>query len=332
MNNVLVSVLMPVYNAERYLEEAIDSILNQTYTNFEFIIINDGSVDRSKEIILSYNDSRIAYYENERNLKLVESLNRGFLLCRGKYIARMDADDISFPDRIEKQVAFMEAHPEVGLLGTAGHSIGFKGGDFYYESEDQMIRFKLLHECHLLHPAVMIRTKVIRDHNLRMTILHGEDYDFFIQMAEHSKLANLKEVLLYYRQVEQSMSKSNQKITYDHSNLIKLGLFNKLDSSLTTEDVELFVEFAYQNYTFVALHLYRIEAIIKKMLEGNSKHNLYQQQAFIDYLTELWFAFLNQPPVSWTKFKKVLHSDINRFRKKDPAYKLKVFTKMALHL
>src|SRR4051812_14853437 len=229
MNNVLVSVLMPVYNAEPYIKQAIDSILNQTFTNFEFIIINDGSSDASKDIILSYKDPRIAYLENEKNLKLIETLNKGFILCKGKYIVRMDADDISFPERIAKQVAFMEAHPEVGIAGTAAENFGFKEGKFYYETDDQLIRYKFLHECHLLHPSAIIRTKVLRDHNLTMTILHGEDYDFFLRIAEHSKLANLKEVLLHYRQLENSMSKGNREITERHSNEIKLRLFQKLD-------------------------------------------------------------------------------------------------------
>ena len=108
MSKPLVSVLMAVYNGEKYLLEAIESILNQTYTNFEFLIINDGSTDSTEEIILSYSDQRIRYIKNEQNLKLIASLNKGLDLAKGKYIARMDADDISLPDRLEKQVNFLE--------------------------------------------------------------------------------------------------------------------------------------------------------------------------------------------------------------------------------
>src|SRR3990170_6306785 len=104
--NPEITVLMSVYNGERFLREAIESILNQTYRDFEFLIINDGSTDSSREIILSYNDPRIRLIDNELNIGLTRSLNKGLRLARGKYIARQDADDISFRKRLEKQVAF----------------------------------------------------------------------------------------------------------------------------------------------------------------------------------------------------------------------------------
>ena len=109
---------MPVYNGERYLREAIDSILNQTFKDFEFLIINDGSTDLSVEIIESYADKRISLAHNGQNLGLITTLNRGFDLACGEYIARMDCDDISLPDRLEKQVVFMDNHPEIGICGS----------------------------------------------------------------------------------------------------------------------------------------------------------------------------------------------------------------------
>ena len=118
MTSATVTVLMPVYNGEMYLREAIDSILHQTFTDFEFLIINDGSTDNSETIILSYDDSRIRYEKNDSNLKLIATLNKGIELAKGKYIVRMDADDISIPDRIEKQVAFLEKNPDVGICGS----------------------------------------------------------------------------------------------------------------------------------------------------------------------------------------------------------------------
>src|SRR5688500_8514963 len=108
----LVSVLMPVYNAEAYVSEAIQSILQQTYKNFEFLIINDGSTDNSEKLINTFSDSRIRYIRNSENIKLVATLNKGIDLSVGKYLVRMDADDISLPERLQKQVDFMETHPE----------------------------------------------------------------------------------------------------------------------------------------------------------------------------------------------------------------------------
>lgn len=109
---------MPAYNAEKYLREAIDSILAQTFTDFELIIINDGSTDFTKDIILSYTDQRIRYIENEQNSGICVTLNKGLDAARGRYIARMDSDDISLPRRLEVQVQYMDSHPEIGVAGT----------------------------------------------------------------------------------------------------------------------------------------------------------------------------------------------------------------------
>src|SRR5258707_849690 len=113
-----VSVVMSVYNGEKYLGEAVDSILAQTFTDFEFIIIDDGSEDRSPELIEAYVDSRISFLRNEKNVGLTRSLNKGLQVASGEYIARMDCDDVSLPDRFAKQVAFMDANSGVGACGT----------------------------------------------------------------------------------------------------------------------------------------------------------------------------------------------------------------------
>ena len=117
-SNPKVTVLMSVYNGKRYLREAIDSILDQTFRDFEFLIINDGSTDSSSDIIRSYDDSRIRLIENEKNIGLTRSLNKGLKLARGEYIARMDADDRSMPERLEKEILFLDKNKNVGLVGT----------------------------------------------------------------------------------------------------------------------------------------------------------------------------------------------------------------------
>ena len=115
---------MPAYNAEKYINEAIDSILAQTFTDFEFIIIDDGSTDSTCAIVESYSDSRIRFFKNEHNLGVAATLNRGLDLARGEYIARMDADDISLPTRFEKQAAYMDSHPDVVVCGTGVECFG----------------------------------------------------------------------------------------------------------------------------------------------------------------------------------------------------------------
>ena len=133
MTKPMVSVVMPVYNGSKYLKEAIDSILNQTFTNFELIIINDGSTDNSEDIIFSYQDRRIYYLKNEHNKGICITLNRGLDNARGKYIARMDCDDISMPQRLAKQVNYLERHRDVGALGTDIITFGKGHTDQYFD-------------------------------------------------------------------------------------------------------------------------------------------------------------------------------------------------------
>jgi len=118
MDRPKISVIMSVYNGEKYLREAIESILNQTFRDFEFIIINDGSTDKTSEILSSYNDPRIVIINNKRNIGLTKSLNKGLKMVKGEYIARQDADDVSLPERLERMVNFLDMNRDVGLLGS----------------------------------------------------------------------------------------------------------------------------------------------------------------------------------------------------------------------
>lgn len=314
----LVSVLMPVYNAGKYLSQAIESILGQTFQDFEFIIIDDGSTDDSKAIVKSYQDSRIVFVANEYNKKLVETLNSGFDLCQGKYIVRMDADDISMPQRIEKQVAFMEAHPEVGICGTGMHIIGdqHRKATYLYQPDDTHIRFRMLCECHMLHPSVIIRTAVIREHGIKMTILHGEDYDFFMKIGAVSKMANLAEPLLEYRQLDNSMSRSNAEITERNSNKIKIGLFHSITSEVAMTEVLLFQEAAYQMYkTATAEKIETLETLFHKLLMGNIQLYCPDSKGFARLISEAWYAYLyNSVSISpYFRLKKMLTSPLVQF-------------------
>ena len=155
-----ISIIMPAYNAEKYIREAIESILNQTYTDFEFIIINDGSTDKTKEIIKSYSDPRIVYMENEENSGIVVTLNKGLKCAQGEYIARMDSDDISLPDRFEKQIAYMDKHKDVGVLGTSIiiFGEGIKEQIYQFDSKYKKAKADLFFNSSLAHPTVMIQS------------------------------------------------------------------------------------------------------------------------------------------------------------------------------
>ena len=208
---MLISVVLPAYNAELYLKEAIDSVLAQTFTDFELIILNDGSTDQTESIILSYDDPRIVYVKNEQNLGLIGTLNKGMALAKGKYIARMDADDICFPERFAKQVEFLEKNQEYVICGTSAYRFYdhiSDGKAFNVPLSDESIRIRLFFNSGFIHPSVMFRTSVVRDYHLGFSedYKYAEDYFFWMDLLKYGKGFNFKEKLLYYRVVATSQT------------------------------------------------------------------------------------------------------------------------------
>lgn len=196
-----ITVLMPVYNASEYIRETIDSVLSQTFKDFEFLIINDGSTDNSEEIIKSYSDSRIRLVNNEKNMRLIATLNKGIELAKGKYIARMDADDICLPTRLEKQYKVMEEDPAIALCGTGIKMMGKKFFQPIVLSNPKTIRNVMRAFNVFFHPTVMFRKSVLIENGYRYNpdYIHAEDYQLFQLMSEKHKLINIDEALLLYR-------------------------------------------------------------------------------------------------------------------------------------
>lgn len=224
-----VTVLMPVYNGEKYLREAIESILKQTFKDFEFLIINDGSTDKTSEIINSFSDPRIILAPNEKNQGLIFSLNKGLDLAQGEYIARMDADDISLPERLEKQINFMDANPEVVVGGTWVKNIGHKNFIGKYYTEHNQIKANLLFNSSLAHPTVMIRN-IFKNHNLFYDekYKHAEDFDLWTRAADLTKFTNLPLVLLSLRRHDENISQTQNQAQKDNSDIIRLRQLKKI--------------------------------------------------------------------------------------------------------
>jgi len=197
---------MPCYNAERFLKNAIESMLDQTFTDFEFIIIDDCSTDRSAAIVREYQkkDRRIQYHKNASNSGVAASLNAGIGMARGEYIARMDADDISLPERLERQVNHMKKNPSCVACGTDIILIDEKGGrigsrEYHYTSET--IKKNIHRASCFAHPTVMLRRKTLTENNIFYStgLRWVEDYDLWFRLSRYGQFANLKEYLLYYR-------------------------------------------------------------------------------------------------------------------------------------
>ena len=213
-NRPKVSILMPVYNVDIYLAEAINSILQQTVTDFELLIINDGSTDSTREVVLKFTDPRIRFIENEHNIGLANTLNKGIGLAKGEYIARMDGDDISLPHRLEKQVAVLDQHPDIDVCGAGYRFFDAKNATVINPEQHEAIKAGLLFGCCVTIP--LYRKKSLLEAHLQyeQEFFPAEDYRFWTQCVMKLTLYNIPETLFLYRmhatQVSEIMTNQSQ--------------------------------------------------------------------------------------------------------------------------
>ncbi|MDR0832716.1 MAG: glycosyltransferase [Candidatus Symbiothrix sp.] len=237
-----ISVVIPVYNGENYLAEAIDSILGQSFTDFELIVINDGSTDATVAILENYKDPRLKVVHNDGNKGIVYSLNKGLDLCQGKYIARMDADDIALPQRFQVQYDFMEANPDVGICGSAIQTFSDVAATrtcLKYPVSDLGVRAMSFLRSPFAHPTVILRKAVLDKVHLRYPIdFKVEDYAFWVEILKYTKGHNIPKVLLHYRVVNKSLTTNlfcNQSIFYQDTVIIQRNLFTQYDFVVDAE-------------------------------------------------------------------------------------------------
>lgn len=200
--NPLVSILMPVYKTASYLREAVDSMLAQTFTDFELIVLNDCSPDNAEAILDTYDDPRIVRYKGEKNVGLSNVLNVGLEMARGKYVARMDSDDISLPERLQIQVDFLESHPDIDLVSVGMKLFGAKEETWVRERDPEKVKINALFHSPVLHASSMWRRDSFEKFGLRFRqeMVPSEDYDLWTRaLLKGLKLVNLPEVLYEYR-------------------------------------------------------------------------------------------------------------------------------------
>lgn len=200
--NPLVSIQMPVYKTAFYLREAVDSMLAQTFTDFELIVLNDCSPDNAEAILDTYDDPRIVRYKGEKNVGLSNVLNVGLEMARGKYVARMDSDDISLPERLQIQVDFLESHPDIDLVSVGMKLFGAKEETWVRERDPEKVKINALFHSPVLHASSMWRRDSFEKFGLRFRqeMVPSEDYDLWTRaLLKGLKLVNLPEVLYEYR-------------------------------------------------------------------------------------------------------------------------------------
>lgn len=312
------------------MEETIQSVLGQSYTDFELLIVDDGSTDNSPAIIRSFHDPRIRVLENPERLKLSGALNRGFNEACGEYIARMDADDIALPLRLQKQVDFMDNNPEIGLCGTAIEIFGKDERtriDTYPPGTEEIKAYALF-DCPFCHPAVMLRRELFADHMLRYdgSYYPTEDYELWARATTLFPTANLDEVLLRYRVHGGSMTGSDWSQMDKQAARIIRAQLDKLGIQCTEEDLQLHRNIGRGRSCQVhhVGELDKAEIWLQNLIVVNQKSKKYERYALAETISLIWYRLcLNNTFLGMKVFSKYTSSSL---AKEDGMRKKRMFT------
>lgn len=331
---IAVSVIMAAYNAEAHIKASIESILNQTFKDFELIIIDDCSTDNTYQIITSYQDKRIRLYRNEVNVGLTVNLNKGIDLSNGKYIARMDSDDISLPSRFQLQYRFMEEHPDVGVCGTWLEVFGDYSAIVKYKTTHREIALQFLYECHIVHPTVIMRKEVMIKNNILYNpqFVTAQDYDLFIRMSRVTKLANIPEALVHYRVHSESISTKKRELQLQNRNKIIANQFLQMGVTVTDKELDRFILFCNSKFDFDFESICRIEELLLRMIKANEKSRYLDDASLKEFLCDKWFHTCYNSAYLGIKFyRKYFSSELSNYQPTDLLTRAKFLIKSLLH-
>lgn len=236
MNYPRVTVILPAYNAEAYILESVNSVLSQTYSDFILMVIDDGSIDKTFNILSEIRDKRLLLLKNDKNMGLVNTLNRGLRESQSEYIARMDADDISCPTRLEKQLDFLDKNKDYGLCGTWGKSFDGDKAEIMPPTDNSKIKIEMLFANCFIHSSVMMRSKILRLHGLQYSQVAAEDYDLWLKLCAVTKVKNLDEILVYYRVHSEQITQSSVGSVEKSAKLLREKYLSRLLSRATDKD------------------------------------------------------------------------------------------------
>jgi glycosyltransferase involved in cell wall biosynthesis len=283
------TVIMPVRNGEKYLRPAIDSLLGQTFPDFELLILDDGSTDGSAGIVESYTDSRIRLVRKEGGPGLAATLNLGLDLSRGEYIARMDCDDISLPNRLAAQVDFLERHPGIGICGCWVKCIGEgKRKVWRYPSDPETARCLLLFRTPLAHPTVVMRRDLLERSGLRYdpALRRAQDFDLWARASRCFGISNVPRVLFLYRLHCQQVGALYAEEQRFFSNHVWRAQLEKLDIQPTADELLLHGG----QFSRSRENVERYLEWLSRIQDANRKTGLYPEPVLSRVLAEQWFS------------------------------------------
>ncbi len=303
MNTPLVSVIMSTLNTkEEYLKEAVNSILSQTYTNFEFIIIVDGGMD--DEILLKFQDERIKIIKHDESIGLTKSLNEAIKECKGKYIARMDSDDIALKDRFRIQVAYMEKNPEIDMTATFYKEIGEnEKTTIECFNKPKQIDAKLFYINMILHPSVMFKKEFLNTHHITYdeNYIYSQDFELWTRIAKKGNIQIIPKILMKYRIHEAQISTGKfQKQSEIYCQILKRNL---KELNLEEENIKYILMLNTRNNE---VDIVALKEFIKKAIDKNSEIKRYDEKIFKKVLKVAFATIL-------VKQKKIVTIDFLKY-------------------
>ena len=329
-----VTVLMSIYNGEKFLRESIESILGQTFTNFEFIIVDDGSTDSSNEIIRSYDDPRICLVENEKNIGLTKSLNKGIDLCRGKYIARMDADDISLSKRIEKQILFMDQNPTVGVCGSwVNYFRSGKKTVLRSPSDPEEIKANLFFRNIIFHPTVIFRKDLPSGDSVSYNenYLRAQDYELWARLVHLINFSNINEVLVKLRSHSNTVYRTDRKSQVKYGDKVKTKQIQRLGINASRENIRLHKKILNSNHSFSLESLNDAGVWLLNLLQYNNRREIYDKYYFRNLIQHYWFLICTSSTEYGMEVYKIFNGNESlSTRNLSLNYKLRFFLKCLL--
>ena len=330
MINPFISVVLPVYNAEAYLQEAVTSILQQTYVHFELLLINDGSTDDSEKICLAFNDKRIVYIKNETNLGLITTLNKGITLAKGEYIARMDADDVALPNRFKEQLELFLKHPDALVVSSDYYSLnGRKKTKIFNRNHSDEMKTTLLFATCFCHPTVMIRNEFAKL-NIWYDVSgkHVEDYKLWMDLSFHGKFYNVAKPLLLYRSHSQQVSVLHNNTQIKNSNILRENYLNQLGFTFTRDELRTHNSIGNNEFIRSLEQLKAIEKWLLNLIHQNTKLKKFEEKSFITMIYKFWLDSCGNSNLGNKAFSCYMNSPLKKLLPQSFYSKLKLKIKL----
>lgn len=293
MKQPLISVIMSTYNDELYIEESLRSILNQTLADFELIIYDDCSTDHTVEKIRAFHDPRIQLICNEENCGLTKNLNKGLRIARGKYIARMDGDDISEQTRFERQVAFLEEHPSVYLISCHAQNFGESDLVNRIRGNSEVLRCRMLIRPVFAHPGFMMRRELIEEGFFYdETFRTAQDYEFAVRVAGTHEIGMVPEILLHYRVHKKQISNTVNDNQVTNADRVRQKQLGQLKITLSGEEQQVYHDWVYERKPQSFEEFLEASALLQRFVTANEKTGIYDDRVLEKTLKRLLYTWV----------------------------------------